>query len=157
MKKDERVKRERRNWLFGYRACDLRCDIYHVCPIMRTGKTQSADIKIIFLVSVLYCANRFWLKHMEWSPMIAYLFRCYFNDWLAGIGICAYVNTVLGRSRYCHIQALRIRETVLLCAMCGLLWEYILPEIIPHGTTDAWDVAAYILGGAVYALLRLGR
>lgn len=86
--------------------------------------------------------------------MITYLLRCHFNDWLAGLGICAYVNTVLARSRYHHIQLSRITETVTLCALCGLLWEYLLPSILPHGTTDAWDVVAYILGGVAYARLR---
>ncbi|MGI5824786.1 MAG: hypothetical protein ACOX7J_04360 [Bacillota bacterium] len=32
----------------------------------------------------------------------------------------------------------------------GLFWELITPLYKPDSTGDLWDIAAYILGGAVY-------
>lgn len=36
---------------------------------------------------------------------------------------------------------------------CGIMWEYLLPYVYPRGTSDVYDVVAYIAGGITYTQL----
>lgn len=112
------------------------------------------DLKVILLLSLAYGINRFWLKKVVRIPVVSYLLKCHFNDFLAGICILAYINLLRSFSRYRHRQLRSGIAAVLVCFFCGLLWEYILPAVFPHGTSDVWDLVAYILGGAAYIVLR---
>ena len=108
------------------------------------------DFIVVVLISALYCSNRFWLKNVVNIPILSYLLKCYFNDYLAGIGIIAYMNLVLYVSKYRYIRIKTLSCAIVICFACGLLWEYILPQIFPHGTSDKWDVVSYVLGGVSY-------
>ena len=105
------------------------------------------------LVSLVYCFNRFWLKNLITFPVLSYLLKCHFNDWLAGIGAIAYFNLVFIVSKYRHIKIKTFFGAVMVCFICGVLWEYVLPQIFSYGTSDIWDVVSYMLGGTSYIAL----
>ena len=110
------------------------------------------DAITLAIISLAYCVNRFWLKNALGVPVVSYLLKCHFNDWLAGICVMTYLNLVMSLGGY----RLRLRTypgAAAVCLACGLLWEYALPMVFPHGTSDVWDVAAYVLGGLTYVLL----
>ena len=86
-------------------------------------------------------------------PVISYILKCHFNDFLAGIVIISYLNLIFSISRFSHIRIDNYIASVSICFICGILWEYILPLIFPHGTSDVWDIVSYILGGVMYIKL----
>ena len=106
---------------------------------------------IIFSVSMLlYLLNRFIFRDM-FNGIIGYLLRCHFNDFLGGICICAYIDfMVLNSKFYFRYKFFKLYQIILICFICGLLWEYIFPFFWKHGTSDFFDVIAYSLGGVVY-------
>lgn len=111
------------------------------------------DLNVILLVSLAYGINRFWLKNAISLPVISYVLKCHFNDWLAGIVLIAYINLLLSFSRYRHIKLDNGVTVVWVCFFCGLLWEYIFPFFWSHGTSDIWDIVSYAIGGKVYIML----
>ena len=94
------------------------------------------DEVIIVCVLILYCLNRFIFKIVVNVPIVSYLLKCHFNDWLGGIFIVAYINVVL------------------INAFCGIVWEFIGPYVFHHGTSDCYDMLAYIIGGITYIMLQ---
>ncbi len=120
---------------------------------MRRATENDCNYIIIILVSAAYCTNRFLLKDIVEFPWISYMLKCYFNDWLAGIGIIAYLNLLCSVSSWQCRKVADIPSAAFVCLLCGVLWEYALPELIPCGTSDFWDIAAYILGGISYVLM----
>ena len=111
------------------------------------------NIIILVCVTCLYCLNRFWLKKVISLPVIGYILRCHFNDFLAGIAINAYINLALSLSKYRDKVITSYSMAAIVSFACGLLWEFILPFIFPHGTSDFLDVVVYVLGGVAYTLI----
>lgn len=114
------------------------------------------DAAALVGVSLAYCVNRFWWKSALDIPVLSYLLRCHFNDWLAGICVMAYLNLTMSLSGY-RLRLATYSGAAAVCLACGLLWEYVLPTVFPHGTSDVWDVAAYVWGGLTYVRLRRRR
>ena len=111
------------------------------------------NVIILLVVTCLYCLNRFWLKKVILLPTIGYILRCHFNDFLAGTAIIAYINLMLSLSKYRGKELNTLPMGIVVSFACGMLWEYLLPVIVPHGVSDFLDVVAYMLGGTVYILL----
>ena len=111
------------------------------------------NIIILVCVTCLYCLNRFWLKKVISLPVIGYILRCHFNDFLAGIAILAYINLMLSLSKYHRMIITTFPKGIVISLTCGLLWEYVFPLVFPHGTSDYLDVISYVLGGIVYIIL----
>ena len=126
---------------------------YHVRALMRRDADSERDFAVLILVSAAYCINRFWLRETVRLPLISYILKCYFNDWLAGIGMIAYLNLLRSVSSLRRGRVEDIPSAAFVCFICGLLWEYALPALTRHGTSDPWDIAAYILGGISYVLI----
>lgn len=143
----------RRNGIFRSCARDLRRIADYVRIVMSAKGMRCFDFLVILLVSAAYSINRFWLKNAVDWPVVSYILQCHFNDWLAGIGIIAYLNLVFSFSKYRHIRITQNRTAVPVCLICGVLWEYGFPLVYPHGTSDVWDIISYVLGGIVYILL----
>ena len=120
---------------------------------MRLKTESDRNFIVIILVSAAYCVNRFLLREAIQLPLMSYILKCYFNDWLAGIGIIAYLNLLQSVSSLRCERITDISSAVFICFVCGLLWEYALPGVLRCGTSDPWDVAAYILGGISYVLI----
>ena len=112
-------------------------------------KTKS-NIFILLLIAAVYSVNRFWLKEAVSHPIIGYILRCHFNDYLAGIAILAYINVLLSISKYHEKLIATFFKGFFISFLCGLIWEYFLPMIFPHGTSDFVDVISYVLGGITY-------
>lgn len=149
----------RRSVVFWHRTSNLPGDINYVCPLGQRDSVVQNNLRALLLISCLYCVNRFWLKDAVVAPMISYFLRCYFNDCLAGIAVIAYTNLIFGLSRMGKAIVKTYSAAALVCIACGILWEYLLPAFIQHGTSDVWDIAAYVLGGCTYIILarRLGN
>lgn len=111
------------------------------------------DLSVILIVAVLYCINRFCLKQIIDFSIISYILKCHFNDFLAGIGFIAYLNCLFFVSKFNSIRVDKMSIVVCIEAFSGVLWEYILPMLFRHGTSDIWDILAYILGGMAYIVL----
>lgn len=111
------------------------------------------ELSLILLIAVIYCLNRFWLKETVEFPVISVILKCYFNDWMAGIGIIAYINLVLDKSKYRSKKITSFKVAIIVCLICGILWENVFPRIFPHGVCDIWDVVAYIFGGITYIIV----
>lgn len=86
-------------------------------------------------------------------PVISYILKCHFNDFLAGLAIISYLNLLFSMSIWSHIQIDNYLKSISICFLCGILWEYTLPFIFSHGTSDMWDIVSYILGGVMYIKL----
>ena len=116
---------------------------------------QDCKQNIVFLIcsACLYCLNRFLLKKIVQTPVVGYLLKCHFNDFLAGIAFLAYVNLLLSLSKYRCKVITTFPKGISISLACGVLWEFIFPLLFPHGTSDYLDIIAYILGGIVYILL----
>ena len=71
------------------------------------------DVITLAIISLAYCVNRFWLKNALGVPVVSYLLKCHFNDWLAGICVMAYLNLVMSLGGY------RLRTAVGICAADG--------------------------------------
>ena len=128
---------------------------YSFSSFFKTRLTRFAkqNLAILLCIACLYCLNRFWLKEAIIQPVIHYVLKSHFNDFLAGIAISAYLNLVLSLSKYRRKVILTLPRVIIFTLLCALLWEYILPLIFPHGVSDYYDVIAYVLGGIIYITL----
>lgn len=108
---------------------------------------------ILLFITGLYCLNRFWLKEIISLPIIGYILKCHFNDFLAGLAILAYINLLLYFSKFRKKIVFSFPIGIFISLACGLLWEYILPLIFPHGTSDPLDVFSYVFGGISYIVI----
>ena len=113
-------------------------------------QVSKQNVIVLLCIACLYCVNRFWLKETISLPVISYVLKCHFNDFLAGIAILAYINLMLSISKYHNKAILTFPKGFGVALGCGLLWEYLLPIFFPHGTSDIYDVLAYLLGGVSY-------
>lgn len=112
------------------------------------------DTVIIVCVLILYSSNRFIFKIVVNVPIISYLLKCYFNDWLGGIFIVAYINVILQHSRYKHMRIHTLSCAILINTFFGIVWEFFGPYVCHYGTSDYYDILAYIVGGITYIMLQ---
>lgn len=116
-------------------------------------KPSRTDIGILLCSCALYTVNRYWLKEIISNPGIRYILQCHFNDYLGGISIICYINIVLCFSKHKDWQIKSLRHAIDIGLFCGILWEYLLPLVLPRGTSDWLDVIAYIMGSATYVFI----
>lgn len=146
----------RRNRLFGSCFCHLRRTFDYVRIVISTNTRCCFDLFLILVISIAYCLNRFCLKNIVDIPAISYILKCHFNDFLAGIGIIAYLNLLFAVSKYRQFKVSSYTMAISLCFVCGMLWEYVFPLLFSHGTSDILDVLSYMIGGMAYIrLLRI--
>ena len=79
----------------------------------RSFRARRFDAVTLAIISLAYFVNRFWLKNALDVPVVSYLLKCHFNDWLAGICVMAYLNLVMSLGGY------RLRTAVGICAADG--------------------------------------
>lgn len=121
--------------------------------MISTDTGRCFDLFIILVISIAYSLNRFYLKTIVDVPIISYILKCHFNDFLAGIGIIAYLNLLFAVSKYRQLKVSSYAMAMSLCFLCGMLWEYVFPLVFPHGTSDILDVLSYMIGGTAYIKL----
>lgn len=109
--------------------------------------------KVILFTLLIYCINRFCLKRVIDLPVVGYILRCHFNDYLGGICIIAYINLVLMHSKYKYACIQKFSTAIIVTAICGVLWEYIMPALYRHSVSDFADVISYMTGGITYFVI----
>ena len=93
------------------------------------------------------------IKYQVETPVLGYLLRCHFNDYLGGIAFAAYLNLVISLSRWPHRRLRHPLQFVAAGLLCALVWEGITPLFLPSSTGDWLDAVAYVLGMLTYWLL----
>lgn len=126
--------------------------LFFVFQYQMTRETKN-NISFLFILASVYGVNRLWLREAISHPIIGYILKCHFNDYLAGIAIIAYINLVLSLSKYHEKMITTYFKGFIITSLCGIIWEYILPKVLPHGTSDFFDVISYVLGGITYIWL----
>ena len=116
-------------------------------------RSTKNNIVVLFGVACLYALNRFWLKNAVNLPVVSYILKCHFSDFLAGIAILAYINALLSISKYSDGIINTLHSAAAVTGVCGVLWEYVFPAVFTHGTTDFLDIIAYVAGGIAYTML----
>lgn len=107
------------------------------------------DLSVLLGAGGFYLLNRLWLAPA--LPGRTFL-RCYANDLWAGAAILAWTDLLLGWGRLPRLD--RLRQTVPLLLVCGLVWEVLAPLWKPGAVFDPWDFAAYQAGGFLYSAAR---
>ena len=116
---------------------------------MRLNKRQKKDLLFFIVPLILFQVNEL-IKADVQTPVLGYLLRCHFNDYLGGISFAAYLNFILSLSNWTSFQLTKIHHFLVAGLFCGICWEVITPLFIKTSTGDAWDIIAYILGMLTY-------
>lgn len=116
---------------------------------MRLSKKQKKDLLFFIVPLILFQVNEL-IKADIQIPVLGYLLRCHFNDYLGGISFAAYLNFILSMSNWTSFQLTKIQHFLAASLICGICWEFITPLFMPSSTGDMWDVVAYILGMLTY-------
>ena len=136
------------NGILRHCWCDYRGGFDSVICLMSKVKEQNGII--IACVLLLYALNRFALKEVVSIPILSYLLKCHFNDYLGGIFIIAYINIILQHSRYKQYRIHTLLQAIVVTLLCSIVWEFVAPYFFHYGTSDLWDIAAYMIGGSTY-------
>lgn len=102
------------------------------------------------LAVFLYAVNGLFLKRSV-PPPLDLFFRCWFNDILAGLFLCAFLNFWLGLWRLRPVRS--PWPLALLLLACGGVWEVATPLWKAGAVFDPLDLLAYLAGGGLYLLL----
>ena len=116
---------------------------------MRLTKKQKKDLLFFIVPLFLFQVNEL-IKSDVQVPVLGYLLRCHFNDYLGGISFAAYLNFVLSLSNWTSFQLTKSKHFLIAGLLCGICWEIITPIFIQSSTGDIWDFVAYILGMLTY-------
>ncbi len=108
------------------------------------------ELLVIFPSMVIYLINRL-TKNLNEIPFLGYVCKCHLNDFIGGVVFCAYFNMLLHICGYRHLH--RMSHILLLTFLCGMVWEFVFPIILPYSISDPLDVVSYVLGGTLYYLL----
>ena len=87
------------------------------------------------------------------ATAIALLLKNHFNDFLGGVAFLAYVNLLFALVKPDRMIR-RAAPALALILCCALFWEYAAPLFVPGSIGDPLDLLAYLLGGALYCLIR---
>lgn len=123
----------------------------HFC-ILRLSFLQRVDLAFFGAPFLLYALNQ-QIKYQVETPVLGYLLRCHFNDYLGGIAFAAYLNLVISFSKWPERRLKKPLHFVAAGILCGLFWEWITPMFLPNSTGDWLDVVAYVLGMLTYFIL----
>ena len=116
---------------------------------MRLNRKQKKDLLFFLVPLILFQVNELIKADMQ-IPMIGYLLRCHFNDYLGGISFAGYLNFILSLSNWTSFQMTKPWHFITAGLVCGFCWELITPLFIQSSTGDVLDVAAYIFGMLTY-------
>ena len=111
------------------------------------------DFLIIVVSSFLYVINKTVIIRYS-RGLINYLFRCYFNDFLAGLLIITLINILIILAFSKKIGS--FFQTMIIILIIGLFWEYAPNLIKENAVSDLWDIVAYEVGGLLYWIIHKG-
>lgn len=116
------------------------------------SKRTKINLNIFIVCLVIYSINRL-TNVLYYIPYLSYILRYHFNDYLAGIVFLAYLNIILGLSKYQHIRVLKWSNVIFTGLLIGVFWEYITPIYKSDSTSDIIDVICYVLGAISYKVI----
>lgn len=119
---------------------------------MLLNKSTKINLNIFIICLVIYFVNRL-TNDTYYIPYLSYVLRYHFNDYLAGIVFLAYLNIILGISKYKQIRVLKWIPVIFTGIIIGTFWEYITPIYKSDSTSDVIDVICYILGAISYKVI----
>ena len=108
------------------------------------------NIKYGTIAFLIYMLNRFLLKSLN-LPIISYILKNHFNDFLGGFIFCCYINALLYFSHKKMINNFWI--LIIFMFLVSISWEFIFPLFLDYSISDWFDVVAYLLGTILYYLL----
>ena len=118
--------------------------------ILSSIKKRPVNLYIFIICFVLYLSNDRIFKNSS-SFYLCYFFNCYFNDLLAPLLFFSYSNILLITR---NMEWKRFPVIMLICLLCGIVWEYVAPFFKYDAVSDPWDMLCYVLGGCVYWYIR---
>ena len=118
---------------------------------MKNKKKQKIDIEflLIGITIFLYALNNLFFKRMT-EGAFYYFFVGYFNDLICPLFFISYVNIILS---FIHKRISNLVHIILLCLICGLVWEFVAPFLKKDSVTDVFDLVCYCWGGSLYWLI----
>ena len=119
---------------------------------MRLNKKQKKDLLLFIVPLLLFQVNELFKADVQ-IPVLGYLLRYHFNDYLGGVSFAAYLNFILSLSNWTSFQLTKIHHFLIAGLLCGICWEIITPLFMQSSTGDVWDVVAYILGMLTYGFV----
>lgn len=108
------------------------------------------NLILLMAVSIIYFVNNIFLKSHT-SGILNYFCICYLNDLMCPLFFLSYSNILLISIRK---EIVATRTVILICFLCGLVWEFFAPLLKPDSTTDLMDILCYIFGGVIYLLIQ---
>ncbi len=108
------------------------------------------NVKFGIIALILYVFNRFFVKNLD-LPIIGYLLKNHFNDFLGGFIFCCYVNAILYLSHKKMIND--FGPLIIFMFLVSICWEFVFPLFLNYSTSDWFDVLAYMLGTILYYIL----
>lgn len=121
--------------------------LYSYCVLC---KYTIKNLWVVAICAIAYLANKTFGYQIT-LPYLAYICRCYLNDFICGVAFPAYVNALL---QYSNRKPLK-SPFIIMGMMCffGLFWEFAAPLFVPYSVSDPYDILCYIFGGVFYWLL----
>lgn len=107
------------------------------------------DILIIVTVLALYSLNNIFFKNIT-SGIIHEFLVCHFNDLICPFFFLSYCNLLLNTQ---NKGISRLSTIIIVCALCGFVWEYIAPYLKHSSISDPIDFLCYVIGGTLYYFL----
>ena len=119
--------------------------------IIKSIKTSPLNLILIVVALAGYIINNAVLKEIS-GGFFKVFFVGYFNDLLCPLFFVSYVNLLLITQGK---ELRKMHHILLLCLLAGIVWEFLAPLFKKSSVTDMWDIACYLIGGAVYRLIFL--
>lgn len=116
--------------------------------MVKLNKLRLVDIVIFSTCILLHFINHLYRHYID-VPVLSYLLKCYFNDFLGGMAFLAYTNLVLSFYKDHPIRIKSYFHVILIACLCSFFWEWLMPLFKPS-TADWWDCVAYTLGATCY-------
>ena len=104
------------------------------------------DVFLCALTVLLYLLNNVYFKKATFGT--AYLFFTgHFNDLICPLLFLSYTNLLLN---FVNRRVSGLIGIILLCFLCGFIWEFIAPVLKKDSVADICDLLCYCIGGGMY-------
>ena len=113
---------------------------------MKLSKRTIVDVALVFFTALFYLLNNLVFKKTT-TGILRLFFICYFNDLICPLLFVAYVNLLLNPLKK---RLSKIWQIIVLCFLCGLVWEFVAPLLKKGSVTDIFDLFCYCIGGILY-------
>ena len=95
----------------------------------------TVDSILIVASGLLYALNNLLIKRIT-TGIVGCFFIGYFNDLICPLLFLPYVNFMV---YFLNKRIVNIWHILLICFLCGIVWEWIAPLLKPNSVTDIFD------------------